>query len=225
MSASVPADGPEPSDGSRQISEDLPELHRHRRVELLVGARRRLAVGAPALEARGVAEPVALQVLVRDLGDQLDAQRLPRQVLARVPPALPRRACAARSPGLGVGLGPLAPRVVVERVVAVAARARRASSLARRGGEAARDADVVQHAVVVVEPEQQRADALAVLVHAEAGDDAVGGAQVLHLEHGALALGGTRRRAAWRSRRRGRRPRSARTTRAAASRSVVAGVR
>ena len=59
---------------------------------------------------------------------------------------------------------------------------------ARRGREAAGHADVVQHAVVVVEPEQQRADADAVLVEAEAGDDAVGGAQVLHLQHGALAL-------------------------------------
>ena len=65
-------------------------------VELLVGARRRLAVGAPALEPRGVAEAVALQVLVGDLGDELDAQRLPAQVLARVPPALPRRAGAGR---------------------------------------------------------------------------------------------------------------------------------
>ena len=41
---------------------------------------------------------------------------------------------------------------------------------------------------VVVQPEQQRADdALAALVPAEAGDDAIGGADVLDLDHGALA--------------------------------------
>ena len=62
--------------------EDLLQLHRHRRVELLVGAGRRLAVGTPALEPGGVTETVALEVLVGDLGDELDAQRLPAQVLA-----------------------------------------------------------------------------------------------------------------------------------------------
>ena len=47
----------------------------------------------------------------------------------------------------------------------------------------------MQHAVVVVEPEQQRADerVLAALVPAEAGDHAVGGALVLDLQHHALA--------------------------------------
>ena len=81
-------------------AEHFAQLDRHRHVELRVRARRRLAVGAPAHEARGVAEAVALQVLERDLGDQLDAQRLPAQVLARVPPALragPALAVAAPS--------------------------------------------------------------------------------------------------------------------------------
>ena len=60
--------------------------------------------------------------------------------------------------------------------------------LARRHRERRRDADVVQHAVIVVEAEQQRADGvLAALVPAEAGDHAVGGARVLDLEHRALA--------------------------------------
>ncbi len=47
---------------------------------------------------------------------------------------------------------------------------------------------MVQHSVVVVEAQEERADALAVLVGAEPRDDAVGRAQVLHLEHRALAL-------------------------------------
>src|SRR6478735_11939878 len=100
---------------NRSDAEDLVQLHGHRRVELLVGARRRLAVGAPALEARGVAEAVALQVLVRDLGDEVESQRLPREVLARVPPALRAGPPLPRRRGLRVGFGPLPPRVVVER--------------------------------------------------------------------------------------------------------------
>src|SRR2546430_13513265 len=50
------------------------------------------------------------------------------------------------------------------------------------------DADVMQVAAIVVQPELQRADALppAVLVPPEAGDDAVGCARVLHFDHCAL---------------------------------------
>ncbi len=47
---------------------------------------------------------------------------------------------------------------------------------------------MVQGAVVVEQPEQQRADPLAVLVPAEPGDDAVGRALVLHLPHHPLVL-------------------------------------
>ena len=72
------------------------ELHGHRHVELLVGARR--GSRAASAEAAGVAEPVALHVLVRDLGDELDAQRLPAQVLVR-------RSSGSAPPGR-----PLAPR-------------------------------------------------------------------------------------------------------------------
>ena len=48
---------------------------------------------------------------------------------------------------------------------------------------------MVERALVVVEPEQQRADvgARAVLVPAEPGHDAIGGALVLDLEHRPLA--------------------------------------
>ena len=48
--------------------------------------------------------------------------------------------------------------------------------------------DVLQHALVVVQPEEQRAHGvLAALVPAEAGDHAFGGARMLHLDHRALA--------------------------------------
>ena len=59
----------------------------------------------------------------------------------------------------------------------------------------------------------------AVLVPAEPGHHAVGGALVLDLEHRPLAGLVRRRRAAWRSRRRARRPRTARTSRRPCARS------
>src|SRR5262249_57164239 len=47
---------------------------------------------------------------------------------------------------------------------------------------------MLQDAGIVVQAEEQRADrVVAALVPAEARDDAVGGARVLHLDHGALA--------------------------------------
>jgi hypothetical protein len=57
------------------------------------------------------------------------------------------------------------------------------------GGERRGDADVVERPIVVVEAEQERADHRpgTLLVPAEAGDHAVGGARVLHLDHRALA--------------------------------------
>ena len=60
------------------------------------------------------------------------------------------------------------------------------SSLPELDAERGAHADVVEPAVVVVEPEQQRADALAVLVDAVPGDRAVGGALVLDLDQRAL---------------------------------------
>src|SRR4029079_5231464 len=56
-------------------------------------------------------------------------------------------------------------------------------------GERRRDADVIELAGVVVQPEEERPDVRAgtVLVPAEAGHDAVGRSLVLDLEQGALA--------------------------------------
>ena len=89
---------------------------------------------------------------------------------------------------LGRPLGPVAPRMAVERVLAQGRQL-----LDQLGAPLPRerrgDADVVERALVVVQPEQQRADVRArpVLVPAEAGDHAVGGALVLDLEHRPLA--------------------------------------
>ncbi len=125
-------------------------------------------------------------MVVRDLADQLEADRLPRQVLAAVPPR--RR---ARQPALGLELlpaRPVLPRVLVDRAFAIR-REQRGQRAARVLRERGRDADVVEHAGVVVEAEQQGADelVLAALVPAEPRDDAVGGALVLDLGHHALA--------------------------------------
>ena len=110
---------------------------------------------------------------------------------------------------------PLAPRMLVERAARAAAPAPRASSLRVGHRERRGDADVMQLARA-----RRRARAAAspraslpALVPAEAGDDAVGGARVLDLDHRALAGLVRRRRPAWRSRRRGPRLRSARATR------------
>ena len=79
------------SDCRRGRAEDLLELVRRRDLELIVAAVARRLVRPPALEDRRVAEAVALHVVVLDLAHALDPQRLPRQILARAPAALPAR--------------------------------------------------------------------------------------------------------------------------------------
>ena len=63
-----------------------------------------------------MAEAALLQLAERHLGDPLDAQRHPRQVLAGVPSAAPA-GHALLVLRLDHPLGPVAPRVPVERVV------------------------------------------------------------------------------------------------------------
>ena len=92
-------------------AEDLLELVRSRDLELIVAAVARLLVGAPALEHRGMPEAVALHVVVLHLAHALDAQRLPRQILARAPAALAAWHARAASPPLC----PLAPWMLFER--------------------------------------------------------------------------------------------------------------
>src|SRR5207248_11443161 len=102
-----------------RAAEDVAELSGRDRVELRIGAGSRVAIAAEPSEARVVAETTIDEALVGDLGDELDAQRLPRQVLLRVPPRRPAR--HARRVGLALGsheVGPVLPRMVVERMVA-----------------------------------------------------------------------------------------------------------
>src|SRR4029079_14155914 len=133
-------------------AEDLLELERRGLLELVVAAVGRLLVRSPSLEGGGVPEPIALEMVVGDLRDALDAQRLPRQGLATVP--------ARRRPGQPLAgllgrlgpLGPLAPRVALECLLA------ERRQLLREGGppipgERAGDADRVQRPGVVEQPE------------------------------------------------------------------------
>src|SRR5215471_14896127 len=69
-------------------AEHLLELVGRRDLELVVAAFVGPLVGPPAHEDRGMAKAVALQVVVLHLAHALDAQRLPRQILARAPAAL-----------------------------------------------------------------------------------------------------------------------------------------
>ena len=166
------------SSGRQQVL----EAHRRGDVELVVATTLRRAVRAPALELHAVAEATRLELTERHLDDPLDADRHPRQVLAGVPAAPTARHPAIR---VRLHLGPVPPRVTVERVVGE--RLELVEELgAERDGEAGRDTDVVEATVGVVQSEQQRADALAVLVDAVAGHRAVGGALVLDLHHRAL---------------------------------------
>lgn len=65
---------PAPQSGS---TEDATDLDWRRHLELIVPALRRRLVRAPAFEVRRVAKARALEMVVRDLGDALDPQRLP----------------------------------------------------------------------------------------------------------------------------------------------------
>ena len=103
-----------------------------------------------------MAEAIALHVVVLHLAHALDPQRLPRQILAGAPAAL-AAGHAARSPAHRRR----PTRATDDR------RARRSrsgassstSSCARRHRERRGHADVMQPPAIVVQPEQQRADA------------------------------------------------------------------
>ena len=83
---------------SRLAPEDLGELVGRGRFQLVVAAVGGRPVGAPADEVGRVPEPVALEVVVGDLGDALDPQRLPARGPCRGSSARWRRASAARRP-------------------------------------------------------------------------------------------------------------------------------
>src|SRR3954469_18069776 len=131
--------------GRPTIGKNLLQLVSGRDFELVVAAIAGRLVGAPAQEDRRVAEAVALHVVVLNLAHALDAQRLPRQVLARAPAAL-----TARHPArFRSGAGPLAPRMLIHGVLAQRLELG-GELLARRHGERGGHAHVLQHALVVV---------------------------------------------------------------------------
>ena len=167
-------------------AEDLRELVRRRDLELIVAAVARAAcrgasAGRPPRGGSG--RPACGRTSPRTRARRAAA---PTTGPCRRSSGSARRACACEpSPGRRPRRATGGRRARPSRSGASSA----ASCFADRHRERRRHADVVQRAVVVVEAEQQRADQLAgaVLVPAEAGDDAVGGAHVLDLQHRALA--------------------------------------
>src|SRR5689334_15558535 len=97
--------------------EQRSELRGRRRVELIEPAVARRLVGPPPQEVRGVAEALALQVVVGDLGDEAELERLPAQIFVAVPPAAEPLRGALR---IGAFVfQPARPRVFLARAVAV----------------------------------------------------------------------------------------------------------
>src|SRR5690606_6775704 len=166
-----------------RTAQDLPEVVPHRLLQLRVGAAARGAVRAPAAEPGRVPEPLTvLHVVVGHLGHQFRPQRHPGQVLLARPAA--RR---PRQPGRLVRrlLRPGRPRmprhVVHPQRRQLLDQLRPALHRERR-----RHPHVLQDALVVVQPEQQRPHHRPALVQAVARHHHVRRALVLDLEHGPL---------------------------------------
>src|SRR5678816_2698744 len=145
-------------------AEQCLELGRHHGLELGVGARLRRPVGPPAEEVGRVPEAGALQVIVADLDHALDAQGLPGEVLLVVPPARGARHALL---GLAGHRRPLLPGVGLERSLAER-RELGLELLPLRRRETRADAHVVERPLLVVEPEEERADTTTALEPAEA---------------------------------------------------------
>ena len=176
--------------------QDVGQVVADRLVELVEGARLGGAVVAPADELRRVPE----------------ARRPP---CGRSAPRRPARAAAARTTGpsgCSTGSTPTTAECVRRRPPrwraqfqgcsshsATSGWSSSKSSLRRAIGKAPMTPDRRELPVVAVEAEQQRADRVGpALVHAVAGDDAVGGALVLDLEHQRACRARRRCRRAWR---------------------------
>src|SRR3954454_12292022 len=93
--------------------EDVGDLFGRDDFELGVRAIAGRLVEAPAAELGGVAETVALHVVIGDFDDQLRPERLPAQIFAGGPATL-----AAGHSAAG-GVSPLFPRVISERILAI----------------------------------------------------------------------------------------------------------
>src|SRR4051812_7987556 len=141
--------------------EDRRELVRRYDLELSERAIGRTLVLAPAPELSGVAEAAPLHVVVGDLRHELGAERLPGEVLPLAPAALRSGPAMYRLALVRSRLGPGAPRMVVERPLAVGREeVDQLATFRRRKARA--DPDMLQRARVIVEAKQQRADGGAV---------------------------------------------------------------
>src|SRR6266516_4306747 len=143
------AEAPAPSGAPRPRREDLGELVGTRDLELVVTTDGGPLVRSPAQEGRGVAEAVALQVVVFHLAHALDAQRLPGEILAGAPATLPAgHAATAR-----VRLRPFPPRVLRQGLLPQRGQLFH-ELFAHRHRERRSHADVLQRAAVIVQAEQ-----------------------------------------------------------------------
>ena len=154
--------------------------------QLLVGAGLRFSVAAPTAELRGVAEAVALHVIIGDFNDELGAQGFPRQIFSLAPAALAAGHALWGIGGRGNGGIPFLPGMMSESVSAV-----RCEEFGKFetffGGETGTNANMLERSGVIVEPEEEGADGeIAFLVPAKTGDDTIAIAFVLDLEHGAF---------------------------------------
>src|SRR4030081_1617908 len=85
----------ESSGGSRPGREDPVEFVGPDDFQLIVAAVLRQTVRSPVQELRGMAEPIALHVIVLNLADPLHPQGLPGQILAAAPAPLYSRHAAS----------------------------------------------------------------------------------------------------------------------------------
>ena len=146
-------------------SDDPPVGDARLDVELLEQTARGIAIRAPAHHVRAVPDAAVARVVVRDLDDQHGLERDPLEIATGRPAARLGRPALTR----------------LERTQPL----EQLTLLLR--GEAGGVADHVQGALLVVQPEHQRADRALRLAGAVAGDDAVERALAAHLLH-ALAL-------------------------------------
>jgi len=130
------------------MSEDLRQFLRWDDFKLGVGAIGGLFVFAPSSKLGGVSETASLHVVVCDFHDQLHAERLPRQVLARTPATL------ASGHALIHFSRPMFPGMIGQRIFAIRREEfdKLPSLLFCKAGT---DADVLQGACIVEEPQQK----------------------------------------------------------------------
>ena len=164
--------------------EDRRELLRRHDFQLIECAIRGLFVGTPPAELRRVPKTRSLHVVVCDFDHELRAKRFPGKILALAPSA--RSARPPLASAVDLRHGPIPPWMLCECRAVGREKLHQLATLGVR--EARTHADVLEPAFLVVEAEEQRSDCrfAAILVPAEAGDDAIAVALVLHLQHDPL---------------------------------------